>query len=207
MRARARRIVRAAAGVLALAFWADSSGCLSPGQAKSMRLQVEEILRQVEQVKLQQERTRSAFRAFEVPTAEAPVVSSPAAATLPVPAGEALYRSGYALYHRGDYAGAEKALRDFLSQGPDSSRADAARYWIGECLYGRGLYREAIGELRAVADRNPPGLWAARALYKIALAQEKLGEIPLARQTLRGLVQSFPDSDFAPLARERLKPN
>jgi len=116
-----------------------------------------------------------------------------------------LYREGYALYHRGDHAGAERALRSFLRQVPGSPRADNAQYWIGETYYSRGLYREAISEFTRVVTDYPQGEKAAHAMYKIALCHEHLNEGPLARVNLEALVRAYPDSDIAPLARERLQ--
>jgi len=116
-----------------------------------------------------------------------------------------LYRRGDALYHRRDYTGAEQALRAFLRLVPGSPRADNARYWIGETYYARGLYREAIVEFTRVVNEYPRGNKAAHALYKIALSHERLGEGSLARVNLEALIGTYPESDVAPLARERLR--
>jgi tol-pal system protein YbgF len=205
MTARPRTMAGAAWGLLLLGTLVVGSACLSPGQARGIAIQVQEIRRQVDQVRLQQERTTSAFRALGPPPSGPPVDVTPAVSAPPVPTGEALYRSGYSLYHQGDYVGAETAFRAFLTSPSGSGQAHAARYWIGECLRARGLYREAIVEYRNVVDRDGTGRWAPRALYKIALSQEALGEPLLAQGTLRSLLHSFPESDVAPLARDRLK--
>lgn len=116
----------------------------------------------------------------------------------------ALYRRGYVLYHQGEYARAEEALGSFLLAEPVSPHADNARYWIGECRYARGLYHEAIEAFREVIDRHPGGGKASHALYKIALSFERLGETGGMQKTLQDLLERFPESDVAPLARSRL---
>ena len=121
-----------------------------------------------------------------------------------LPQPGALYRRGYVLYHQGEYARAEEALGSFLLAEPNSPHADNARYWIGECRYARGLYHDAIEAFREVIDRHPGGGKASHALYKIALSFERLGETGEMQQTLHDLLERFPESDVAPLARSRL---
>jgi tol-pal system protein YbgF len=123
-------------------------------------------------------------------------------AVLPQPG--TLYSRGYVLYHQGEYARAEEALGSFLLAQPDSPHADNARYWIGECRYARGLYHESIEAFREVIDRHPGGGKASHALYKIALSFERLGETGGMQRTLQDLLERFPESDVAPLARSRL---
>lgn len=123
---------------------------------------------------------------------------------IPPPRPGALYRRGYVLYHQGAFARAEEALGSFLLADPDSPHADNARYWIGECRYARGLYHEAIEAFREVLDRHPGGGKASHALYKIALSFERLGETGGMERALYDLLERFPESDVAPLARSRL---
>ncbi len=124
-----------------------------------------------------------------------------------VPKGDAaaLYREGYALYHRRDYVGSERKLREFLSVDPRGPLADNARYWVGECYFARGLYREALGEFRTVVERFPEGNKAAHAQLKVALCHDKLGEETLMKRALTAVLENFPQSDVAPLARARLE--
>jgi tol-pal system protein YbgF len=129
-----------------------------------------------------------------------PAVGSPADA-----AGEALYREAYALYYRRDHQGAEERWRQFIARCPESDLADDAQYWIGECRFARGLFREARGEFRTVVDRYPSGNRVPHAHYGIALCQQRLGEEASMRETLALLLREFPRSDVAPLARARLE--
>jgi tol-pal system protein YbgF len=120
------------------------------------------------------------------------------------PAGDAWYREGYALYHRGDFPGAEAKLRAYLATHPASPLSDNAQYWIGECRFARGQYRRAIQEFSAVVKHFPSGNKTPDSHYKIALCHLKLGERDLARRSLLVVVRGYPRSEVAGLARERL---
>ena len=222
-----------------------TTGCLTPGETREVQTQLQEIRRQVDQLRTQQEHSRQAVDATlaraesatpggsaaagndaivdatpirgtpdAMPASRPPGAAKPDEAAMAAggqPAAsslqeaEHLYREGYAFYHRGDDVGAERALRSFLLLDPGGPRADNAQYWIGETYYSRGLFREAILEFTSVVTDYPRGNKAAHALYKVALCHEHLGEGPLARENLEALVRTYPGSDVAPLARERLK--
>lgn len=145
---------------------------------------------------------------LELPPAASPEPRAPETTVGdPGPQGDAaaLYREGYALYHRRDYVGSERKLREFLSFEPRGPLADNATYWVGECYFARGLYHEALGEFRTVVERFPEGNKAPHAQFKVALCHEKLGEETLMKRALTAVLENFPQSDVAPLARARLE--
>lgn len=208
-------------------------GCLTPGQTESVGQQLGEIRQQAEQVRSEQQRNVESIgaiapvarHAVAVPMEEQterrgkgtpqagnrPVVtaadrgSAPEeTAESPASSDERLFREGYALYHRRDYQGAEQHLRHFLAADPHGPMADDALFWIGECRFARGLYRDAIFEYRGVIDQHPDSQRVPRAWYMIALSYERLGEPAALKDHLAIVVEEFPDSDVAPLARDRL---
>ncbi len=127
------------------------------------------------------------------------------AAGPPLPeSGGDLFREGYALYYRRDYREAEARMRSYLRDYPGSAMADDAQYWIGECRYARGLYRDAITEYHRLIESFPEARQVAQAYYKIALSHESLGEEDAMRLNLATLVDRYPQSDVAVLARSRL---
>ena len=127
------------------------------------------------------------------------------AAGPPLPeSGGDLFREGYALYYRRDYREAEARMRSYLRDYPGSAMADDAQYWIGECRYARGLYRDAITEYHRLIESYPEARQVAQAYYKIALSHESLGEEDAMRLNLATLVDRYPESDVAVLARSRL---
>jgi TolA-binding protein len=109
-------------------------------------------------------------------------------------------------------------FRDFLRRYPDSPLADSAQYGIGESYYSvaaaataqgqtdkatRAL-EQAVQEFRKVMVTYPRGSKVPSALYKEALSLTELKQTALARVRLQYLVDHFPQSEEAPLAKERL---
>jgi TolA-binding protein len=109
-------------------------------------------------------------------------------------------------------------FRDFLRRYPDSPLADSAQYGIGESYYSvaaaatsqgqtdkatRAL-EQAVQEFRKVIVIYPRGSKVPSALYKEALSLTELKQTALARARLQYLVDHFPQSEEAPLAKERL---
>ncbi len=101
---------------------------------------------------------------------------------------------------------------------PESPMADSAQYNIGESYWSlakagassgqaeksRGDMEQAVQEFRKVIVNYPRGGKVAPALYKEALALAELKQVALAQARLQYLIDHFPQSEEAPLAKERL---
>lgn len=145
---------------------------------------------------------------------EAAAASSPegggdvsASGTADVPGGgegDKSYVEGYAMFNSGDYPAAEQAFQEFLARAPESELADDAQYWIGECFFSRKEHRRAILEFRKVIDQHPFGNRVPHAFLKIGLSYLALGDRERASENLETVVQAFPRSDVATVARATL---
>ena len=112
-------------------------------------------------------------------------------------------------------AGGHRVPR-FPRRFPDSALADSAQYWIGEAYFSmaratasqpdkaRENLEQAVQEFRKVMVAYPRGSKVPTALYKEALALVELKQTALAQARLQYLVEHFPQSEEAPLAKERL---
>ena len=110
------------------------------------------------------------------------------------------------------------AFREFVRRFPDSPLADSAQYAIGECYFSLASVGAAAGqadkakqdleqalqEFRKVIVNYPRGAKVPPALYKEALILAELKQTQLARARLQYLLDHFPQSEEAPLAKERL---
>ena len=114
------------------------------------------------------------------------------------------YVQGYAQFNSGDYAAADQAFQEFLARAPESDLADDAQYWIGECFFSRKDYRRAILEFRKVIDQYPFGNRVPHAFLKLGLSYLALGDRERAAENLETVVQAFPKSDVATVARATL---
>ena len=135
------------------------------------------------------------------------------------PGAEESYQAAYSDFTKGNYTLAVAEFREFVRQHPDSPRVDSAQYWIGESYFSIGRAAAAAGqpersrealersvqEFRKVFVNYPGGRQVPTALYKEALALVELKQMKVAQARLQYLVDNFPQSEEAPLARERLK--
>ncbi|HTY77009.1 MAG TPA: tetratricopeptide repeat protein [Candidatus Bathyarchaeia archaeon] len=135
------------------------------------------------------------------------------------PGAEESYKTAYSDFTKGNYTLAIAEFREFLRRFPDSPKADSAQYWIGESYFSTGRAAASAGqperarealersvqEFRKVFVNYPGGTQVPTALYKEALALVELKQPKVAQARLRYLVDNFPQSEEAPLARERLK--
>lgn len=105
---------------------------------------------------------------------------------------------------QGRYAMALQGFRGFLQKFPTSELADNAQYGVGECFFAQAQFDSARTEYAKVEAVYPSGDKVPAALYKLALSQERLGDVNGYRKTLGDLVKRFPNAGEAQLARERL---
>ena len=162
---------------------------------------------------------RSAPSGGAAPRSGAP---APSVAAVPPPArgggasAEESYQAAYLDFSKGLYPLAVSGFRDFLRRFPDSPLADSSQYWIGEAYFSmaratasqpekaRENLEQAVQEFRKVVVAYPRGSKVPTALYKEALALVELKQTALAQARLQYLVEHFPQSEEAPLAKERL---
>lgn len=113
------------------------------------------------------------------------------------------YEDAVALLRTGDFNAAATALSAFVRRWPVSGYAESAQFWLGNALYGKRDYKEAIIAFRvtAAAPEHPR---AAEALLAIANCQAEMKDSKAARATLNELMKAHPGSEAAKAAKERL---
>lgn len=135
------------------------------------------------------------------PAASAPSVRQPPA---PAPSAQALYDAAMAAYRARRHAEAREMWQRLLQRYPSSALVPNARYWIGETWYAQGRLLQAIWAWETVLHFHPRHPKAADALFKIALARQRLGEMDLARRLWRQVVAQYPGTNAAWLAQQHL---
>ena len=142
------------------------------------------------------------------PTAVAPGASPPPApppAAAP-PAPRELYSQAYADYARGNYDLAIQGFNEYIKNYPSTDFTDNAQYWIGECLYGKKMYNEAIEAWNTLFRDYPSSDKLPDARVKKGMALERLGRRSQALVEYRFVIDRFPNSPAARIAREHLNP-
>jgi tol-pal system protein YbgF len=118
---------------------------------------------------------------------------------------DALYRSAYEDYMRGNYDLAADGFSEYLRRWSDTELADNALYWIGECYDAQEKPQEALDTFTKVLDDYPTSDKAAAAQLKKGLIYLKMGDQGQGVVNLQYVVYEYPGTREADLAREQLK--
>ncbi len=116
-----------------------------------------------------------------------------------------LYKDAYETFHKGDLEGARRKFEAFLKQYPNTELSDNAQFWIGETYYLKKDYERAILEYEKAIVKYPEGDKIPAALFKQALAFLELGDKANARNLLKRVIEKYPHSDQAELAKKKLE--
>ena len=122
-----------------------------------------------------------------------------------IPDAATLYQSGIADYNGGRYDLAIKDFQQYLQYYPDTELASNAQFYVGEAYYAQEEYPKAIDEYNKCLDRYPAGDKLPAAQLKKGYALLDLGQSQAGARELRSLIQRYPNSREADLARQRLK--
>ena len=105
--------------------------------------------------------------------------------------------------HR-DYEAALAGFRFFLELHGQSSLAANAQYWVGECQYRLGRYKEALKSFYHVVSYYPLSPKLAASTLKIGQTYTRLKDHEKARMMYERVVDEYPESAEAVLARKAL---
>jgi tol-pal system protein YbgF len=122
----------------------------------------------------------------------------------PIPAPRELYSQAYADFARGNYDLAIQGFTEYMAHYPETDFTDNAQYWIGECLYGKKEYAEAIEAWNTLFRDYPSSDKLPDGRVKKGMALERLGRRSQALVEYRYVVDRYPTSPAARIARERL---
>jgi tol-pal system protein YbgF len=120
------------------------------------------------------------------------------------PAERKDFDAALALFKKGDFAGVQPLLVDFIKHYGNSDYRPSALFWLGNAQYATRDYKEAILNFRALLAQSPGHMRAPETLLSIANCQLELKDARAARKTLEDLVKAYPQSEAASAAKERL---
>lgn len=114
------------------------------------------------------------------------------------------YEQAITVLRSGDFDKASGALFGFIQRYPSSGYLDSVRFWLGNAQYGQKNYKDAIASFRSMVAAAPQSPRAPEALLAVANCQLEMKDPRAARRTLDELLKSYPRSDAANAAKERL---
>ena len=146
---------------------------------------------------------RGAQQSLSTPSVPAPGDSARPESTANTSADQ-MYEASLAQLRRGSTSTARIGLREMLRAYPTSARAPDALYFIGQSFAAENP-DSAAAYYSQVADKYPTSPRASSALYNLGLLAERRKESAKAKDAYQRVVQKYPQSDEAALARDRLK--
>ena len=120
------------------------------------------------------------------------------------PSADQMYEASLAQLRRGSTSTARIGLREMLKTYPTSAHAGDALYFIGQS-YSTENPDSAAAYYGQVVDNYATSVRAPSALYNLGLLAERRKDTAKAKDAYQRVVQKYPQSDEAALARDRLK--
>ena len=146
--------------------------------------------------------------AIPAPADEGPPGAQPAPAVPTGPPPRELYSQAYADYARGNYDIAIQGFTQYQRHpAAASDLIDNAQYWIGESYYGKKAYGDAISAWDTLFRDYPSSDKLPDAHAKKGMALEKMGRRRDALREYRLVIDRYPNSPAARIARDRLNPS
>lgn len=138
--------------------------------------------------------------------AAAPATAGNASPEEPLPAAsseETAYKSALALALAGRTAAARQAFAQVRQQHPQGGHAADTQFWLAECHYRQGHYRDAAQEFTVMTEQYGGHYKASDAQFKVGVCYARLGDSERAAQAFRQVLANFPQSEAARLVRQR----
>ena len=103
-----------------------------------------------------------------------------------------------------DLQQSKKLFSEFKKQYPNSKYQVNAMYWLAEIRARVGEESRALDEFLAVAETFPRSSKAGHALLRVGQLMHKRGDSEKAREVLSRVIQKYPNTDAAQVAKSTL---
>jgi len=117
---------------------------------------------------------------------------------------QTMYNQALDEYYSRKFDQAISKFSQILRQYPRSTLADNSQYWLAECYYGLEDFPRAIEEFKKIfsyAETEKDD----DAQLKLGFCYANIGDTAQAVSELRKLLNLYPDSEFADVARRRIE--
>ena len=127
-----------------------------------------------------------------------------------VPAGERaggaeeMFNTAQTLHGRGSFGTASRAFRDFLRAYPDDALVPDAHYYLADILVQEDRLDEAVQAFLEIPQLFPTAARVPEVWYRVGATYIELERLDDARVYLERVVNSYPGTDAATAAQERL---
>jgi len=118
-------------------------------------------------------------------------------AALPPGAPKDQYAYAFSLLNQNDYAGGERALKEFIAQHPKDPLAGDAQYWLGRTYYARNNFNEAVRAFAEGYQKYPQAQKAPDNLLYLGRSLAGLNQKGNACQALSRMLSEYPKASAA----------
>ena len=120
-------------------------------------------------------------------------------------AADGTYQAAIAQLNRGSLGTARRAFESFLVDYPDHRLAPSARFFLGDVLEQENQLDDAIEAFLRIPELYPTDDRVPQALYRVGAIYALQDNVTEAVRYLETVVNTYPDSGAADLARELLQ--
>ena len=114
------------------------------------------------------------------------------------------FNEAFGVFRTGDFVASSRLLSEFLGHYGKSGYRSAALFWLGNAQYANKQYKEALSSFRSMLSIAPDHLRAPEAMLAVANCQVEMKDSKAARKTWETLISTYPESEAAAAARDRL---
>jgi tol-pal system protein YbgF len=115
-----------------------------------------------------------------------------------------MYNAAVRQFNNGSTTTAKRAFQQFLRQYPDDALAPNAEYYLADILVQENRLEEAVQAFLRIPEFFPTAEKVPEALYRAGVTYIALEKLDDARIYLRQVVNSYPGTETAAAAQERL---
>lgn len=112
------------------------------------------------------------------------------------------YDAGLTAFNEKRYDDAQGIFEDLLKNGVEESLADNCHYWIGEALFGKRSYSEALSHFEMVLEYKVTEK-KGDSYYMMGRCYEMRGDKPKAKELYEKVVKDYPTNDLVQKAKSR----
>ena len=120
-------------------------------------------------------------------------------------AADEIYDASVTQFRRGAYTSARLGFEEILERFPNHALAPDARYYLADIQVQENDPTGAIEGFLRVHEFHPASDRAPDALYRVGMLYRETGDRDEARRYLERVVNTWPDSGAADLARDALR--
>jgi tol-pal system protein YbgF len=130
-----------------------------------------------------------------------PTVPEPVVTPVPAVSDRVAYQQAFTLVRERKFDESVQAFEQFIQTYPTSDNLANAYYWIGEVKLAQQQLDSAKSAFETVVSQFMSHRKRSDALYKLGVVQDRLGDSAAQQSTFKQLLDEYPKSSAAGLAR------